>query len=65
MKFKILCHKGDAQFDYDTEIASIKFDELRGSGMLPMKISPDGNVPMRVFDPNAVEVMWVPAIAGG
>ena len=65
MRFKVLCEKGDAPYDYDVETAQIKFDELRGSGMLPMVVTGGGSVPMRVFDPDVEEVVWVPAIVGG
>ncbi len=47
MIFKILCEKGDAPYDYDVETAQIKFDELTGSGLLPMKVTDKGHVPMK------------------
>ena len=66
MRFKILCDKGDAAYDYDTvEMAEIKFDELKADGFLPMVVEPEGNKMLKAFDPDVDEVMWVPAIMGG
>ena len=66
MKFKILCHEGDAAYEYDVmEMAEIKFDELKNDGMLPMVVTPEGNKALKEFDPAADEVMWVPGIMGG
>lgn len=66
MRFKILCGKGDAGYDYDTlEMAEIKFDELKTDGYLPVVVEPEGKRVLKGFDPNADEVIWVPAIAGG
>ena len=65
MIYKILCDKGDAPFDYDVDVAEVKFDELKNSGYLPMKVDGKKHVPMKAFDPDAEEVVWVPAIVGG
>lgn len=65
MKFKILCDKGDAGYDYDTDVAEIKFDELKSSGMLPMVITPDKREIVQKFDPDIEEISWLPAVMGG
>ena len=66
MRFKIMCHKGDSLYDYDIpEMAAIKFDELIGSGMLPMVIEKSGNRLLTKFEPDVDEVMWMPAVVGG
>ena len=66
MKFKIMGKKGDAEFDYDTiEMAKIKFNELLGSNLLPMEVTPSGNKALTVFKPDAEKVIWMPKIAGG
>ena len=67
MKFKIMCHKGDAAYDYtDLEMAEIKFDELKTDGMLPMVIEPEGKKRvLQNFEPDINEVVWMPGIMGG
>lgn len=68
MKFKILCEQGDQPFDYDDlEIAEIKFEELKGDGLLPMVVDPDTgkHLPVKKFDPDAETIIWAPSIMGG
>ena len=65
MKFKILCEKGDAPYNYEGPMAKIKFDELKSDGYLPMKVENSQHLPMKVFDPTAEEIVWVPGIMGG
>ena len=65
MKFRILCDKGDAGYDYDTDMAQIKFDELIKDNYLPMKVEQGKHLPMKTFDPSINEVVWMPNIMGG
>lgn len=65
MKFKIISSKGDSLFDYPTAIAEIKFDELVKDRYLPMVLADGKHHQLKKFDPNADEVLWVPAVAGG
>lgn len=67
MKFKIMCDKGDAGYDYDTETAEIKFNELLSQNYLPVAVDPDTgkNKNVKEFDPDIQELIWVPAIMGG
>ena len=67
MKFKIMCDKGDAGYTYEEmEMAEIKFNELKGSGMLPMVIGTDSKKRvLQKFDSGVEEVLWLPAIVGG
>lgn len=62
MIFKILCDKGDDEFDYDLDTAAIKFDELKSAGYLPVV---SGKEAISEFDPDAKEIVWMPAIMGG
>lgn len=66
MKFKIMGKKGDAVFEYDTiEMQKVKFQELQGSGMLPMVRGGGGSRVLKEFEPDAEEVIWMPRIMGG
>ena len=66
MKFKIMGQKGDSEFDYDSiEMQEIKFDELKGAGMLPTVIDNGKSRMLDKFDPDANEIIWIPRIMGG
>lgn len=65
MIFKIMGNKGDAAIDLETiEMQQIKFDELMGSGLLPMVKDPAPRM-LKSFEPEHDEVLWIPRIAGG
>ena len=66
MQFKILCREGDALYDYPTEVAELKFDELRTAGMVPMVVEQEGkNRLLSKFEPDVEDITWMPAIMGG
>ena len=64
MKFKIMGKEGDAGYDYDTDIAELKFNELKES-MLPMEITESGIKKLDKFNPGTDVVVWMPRIMGG
>jgi hypothetical protein len=65
MRFKILCREGDDPYDYPTEVAELKFNELKQAGMLPVVYEGTKAVALKDFDPDIEEVTWLPAIRGG
>jgi hypothetical protein len=65
MKFKIMGTKGDAAFDYDTDAAEVKFNELLAADYIPVQSKGGKSGVVKEFDPDAEKVTWMPKIMGG
>lgn len=68
-----LDYSGDTRLQWDptdpvqTAAARKRFDELRGKGFLPFRVSAKGNQgeQLKSFDPDAERLIFVPAMVGG
>jgi hypothetical protein len=65
MLFKIMGKEGDAAYDYDLDVAEIKFDELKGANLLPVAVKEGRREVLKSFDPEVEQVIWMPKVIGG